>query len=233
MMNKTLPTIIGLLTLLLLLTGCAKDDALKEPSKVGVRFALNSTGVGGSDRLELSAGYVTLGAIEIEGERTEGDAFIFKRTFPSGLRIDFNATSSVEDLLFDLPQGEYENLKVRFTTLEQSNTPCLMVLGKYGYRQPANGSTWVDIAWRTGKTFERVVTTVQGAPTFTLEEASKTITFSIQPKLWFQGISEVKLEQALCTSSTRGQVMLIDPITNDNMFQVIDLELGTTLKATL
>lgn len=232
-MNKILPTIIACLTVLLLLTGCAKDEFLKEPSKVGVRFALNSTGVGGSDRLELNSGYVVLESVEIEGQRTEGDFFTFKRTFPSGLQINFNATSSADYLVFDLPQGDYETLTIRFTTLEQNSNPCLMVLGKYAYRQPANGSAWVDIAWGASKTFERVVKTVQGTPNFTLEEAAKTITLSIQPKLWFQRISEVKLEEALCTSAPRGQVMLIDPITNDNMFQVIDLELGTTLEATL
>lgn len=231
-MNKTLLLITGLLTIGLLLASCGKDDILKEPTQVGVCFALNSAGVGGSDRLALNTGHVILGSIEVEGQRKRGASFHFKRTFPTGLRFDFNTTNRVEELVFDLPQGEYENLTVRFSTLEQAGNPCLMVGGSYDYRQAINGSAWVDISWGSSKRFERTVTT-QGTPIFTLDEQSKMITFSIQPKLWFQNISEVKLEQAHCTNHPRGQVMLINQTNNGNMFQTIDLELGTTLKATL
>ncbi|MFK7798799.1 MAG: hypothetical protein AB8E82_15215 [Aureispira sp.] len=232
-MNKALLLITGLLTIGLFLSSCGKDDLLKEPTQVGVCFALNSDGVGGSDRLTLNTGYVILGSLEIEGQRKRGASFHFKRTFPTGLRFDFNATNRVEDLLFDLPQGEYENLTVRFSTLEQAGNPCLMVGGNYTYRQAINGSAWVDISWGSRAYFERTVMTTQGTPIFTLDENSKMITLSIQPKLWFQNISEVKLEQARCTTQPRGQVMLIDQTNNDNMFQTIDVALGTTLKATL
>lgn len=232
-MNKVLLIITGLLTIGLLLASCGKDDVLKEPTQVGICFALNSDGVGGSDRLVLDNGYVVLGSFEVEGQRKRGASFHFKRTFPNGLRFDFNAMNRVEDLVFDLPQGEYENLTVRFSTLEQVGNPCLVVGGNYTYRQPINGSAWVDISWGASKSFERTVTTAQGTPIFVLDENAKMITLSIQPKLWFQNISEVKLEQARCTTQSRGQVMLIDQSNNDNMFQTIDVELGTTLKATL
>lgn len=232
-MNKVLLIIAGLLTIGLLLTSCSKDNIFKEPSQVGVCFALNSGGVGGSDRLALSNGYVILGSMELEGERKRGASFHFKRTFPTGLRLDFNATNRVEDLLFDLPQGEYEKLTVRFSTLAQTGNPCLLVGGNYAYRQAASGSSWVDISWESSKSFECIVTTTQGTPIFTLDENSKMITLSIQPKLWFQNISEIKLEQAYCTTQPRGQVMLINQNNNNNMFQTIDVELGTTLKATL
>lgn len=232
-MHKILPTILGLLTVAALLTGCAKENVLKEPTKVGIQFVLDPSGAGGSDRLALHSGYVVLEAVEIEGKRQEGAAFTFKRSFPSGLRLDFNATNRVEELLFDLPQGEYEQLLVRFSTLGQTTSPCLMVLGEYAYSQPVNGSAWIDIAWSSQKSFERVVTTAQGSVAFTLGQEPKMIQFTIQPKLWFKDISEVKLEQGICVNQPRGQVMLINSITNDNMFQVINSELGTTLKATL
>lgn len=232
-MNKNILLLIGLLTLLLSLTACNKDEFLKEPSSVGVRFVLNSAGVGGSDRLELNNGYIVLGTIEIEGQRKEGAPFSFSRTFPNGLRFDFNTTNRVEDLVFDLPQGEYEELVVRFTTLDNATSPCLLVAGRYAYQQVAQGSAWVDVAWTSRKEFEQIVTTVQGQPNFTLEEDAKMIAFSIQPKLWFKDISEAKLEQAFCINQSRGRVMLIDQGSNDNLFQAINSELGTTLKANL
>lgn len=232
-MHKALPIILVLFTLTLLLTGCAKDDFLKEPTQVGVQFALDPTGVGGSDRLAINSGYIVLGAVEIKGKRQEGEDFTFKRSFPNGVRLDFNATNRVEDLIFDLPQGNYEQLTVHFSTLEQGNNPCWMVLGEYVYQQPINGSAWIDIAWSSQKSFERVVKTKQGSAAFTLGESSKMIQFTIQPKLWFKDISEVKLEQGICVSQPRGQVMLINPNANNNMFQVINAALGTTLTATM
>ncbi len=232
-MSRTIPTVFLLLVILLLGTSCGKDDLLKEPSPVQIRFALNSTGAGGSDRLALTSAYIVLSEIEVEGVRQEGEDFSFRRDFPTGLRLDFGATGLVEDLLFDLPQGDYEYLSIRFKTWENGQDPSWMVQGDYRYQQPGQGNALVDIVWKNSKTFERNITNTQGQQQFTLGTEAETVTFSIQPKLWFKDISEVKLEQALCTNQPRGLVMLIDQTNNDNMFQVLDLELGTTLKASL
>lgn len=230
-MSKILPTVIGLLTLLL--TGCAKDNVIKEPSQVEVYFALDSTGVGGSDRLTLNSGSIVLQEIEVEGKRKKGKTFQFRREFPNGLHLDFNTTNRVEELIFDLPQGDYEQLMIRFTTLEQSTKGCLMVLGKYTYRSSTDGSVWVEIAWNSRKVFEQIVKTTEGVQEFTLGKHPKRITLSIQPKLWFKDVSELKLEQAFCKDHSHGQAMPINNGYNENVFQAIDAALGTTLKASL
>jgi hypothetical protein len=231
-MRRNIPLLLWATLILFIASGCAKDDVLKNPTSVKVHFALNSAGVGGSDRLALTSGHLVLSEIELSGQRVEGEAFSFRRTFPNGLHYDFGVNNNSEELLFDLPQGEYELLEVTFKTLEGGQEATLLVQGTYGFAQ-SNNNALVNIAWKSSRAFQKHVLTTNNQPNFTLAETPKTVTFTIQPKLWFREVTEIKLEQAHCTLEPQGLFMRIDQTSNSNMFQVLDEALGTTLTATL
>jgi hypothetical protein len=234
-MKLLLHSIFSLFILLLfLITGCGKENAFKNPATVAFNVGMNPQGVAPSDDLTFSDGYVILHQFTVIGERAVGEGFEFSRTFPNGLKIPFYNNLTFEDLYFDLPQGAYTNLKVRFETAN-SSTPTLFVEGNYNYNNPLKPSTTIHLAWNTSKTIEVDIFNSTISQSLTLSETKKELPKIIfHPKLWFANITVLMLENAsFVTTPSNQQIMTIDPITNTAIFTIIDTKVGTELTCTL
>lgn len=219
---------------LFLIVGCEKEDAFKNPAAVVFNVGMNPQGTSVSDDLTFSDGYVIINQFTVIGERAVGEGFEFSRTFSNGLKIPFYNSLTFEDLSFELPQGVYTNLKVRFETAN-SSTPSLFVEGDYIYNNPIKPPSTVHLAWNTPKTFEVTVLSSSGSNELTLNETKKELPKIIfQPKLWFANVTELMLENAsFLTLPSQEQIITIDPITNTTIFTEIDSKVGLELKCPL
>ena len=102
----------------LMLTSC-KKNALKKPTDVDIVMDI-TRGQSGTNELEFTSGTIYLESFEFAGTRVEGEPFEFEREYPSGLAINFDPNQAIEDLHFDIPQGEYLSLEVEFETYAES-----------------------------------------------------------------------------------------------------------------
>jgi len=219
---------------LFLMTGCNKEEVFKKPADVVFNVRMNPQGIDPSDDLTLSDGYVILHHFTVIGERAVGEDFEFSRTFPNGLKVPFYNNLTFEDLSFELPQGAYTNLKVRFET-KSSSTPGVFVEGNYDYNNPLKPSSTVHLAWNAAKIFEVAIQSPTGSNAFILSETKQELAQIIfQPKRWFANVTELMLENAsFITTPSQEQIMTIDQVTNSAIFTAIDSEIGGELRATL
>jgi len=220
--------------LLFLMTGCEKEDTFKNPADMVFKVGMNPEGIAVSDDLTFSDGYVILHHFTVRGERTVGEAFEFSRTFPDGLKVPFYNNLTFEDLSFELPQGTYTNLNVRFET-KSSAIPGVFVEGNYDYNNPLKRSSTVHLAWTAAKIFEVAIQSPTGSNAFTLSETKEELAQIIfQPKSWFVNVTELMLENAsFVRISLEEQIMRIDPVTNIAIFRAVDSEIGERLTGTL
>lgn len=223
-----------LLFSLFLMTGCDKEDAFKNPADVVFNVGMNPQGIDPSDDLTFSDGYVILHHFTVVGERAVGEDFEFSRTFPNGLKIPFYNNLAFEDLSFELPQGAYTSLKVRFETMA-SNVPGVFVEGNYDYNNPLKPSSTVHLAWNTAKVFEVAVLSPAGSNSFTLSETKEELAQIIfQPKGCFVNVTELMLESAsFVMTPSQEQIMIINQVTNTAIFTKLDSEIGVKLTCTL
>ncbi|CAA6819126.1 MAG: Unknown protein [uncultured Aureispira sp.] len=219
---------------LFLITGCDKEDTFKNPADVGFNVGMNPQGIAPSDDLTFFDGYVILHRFTLIGKRAVGEDFEFSRTFPNGLKVPFYNNLTFEDLNFELPQGTYTNLTVRFET-RSSSLPGVFVEGNYDYNNPLKPSSTVHLAWNAAKTFEVAVQRPTGSNDFVLSETKQELAQIIfQPKRWFVNVTELMLENAsFVTTPSQEQIMTIDQVTNIAIFTAIDSEIGGALSATL
>ncbi len=105
----------------LFLVACQKDK-LKKPTRIGIEFRVDDHGPtmsGNGSRpgppisLNLQDGRVKVQKLRIIGDRKEGDDVDFEREKDISVPIG-DLTTGTKDR-FDLPQGSYQDLKVRMT----------------------------------------------------------------------------------------------------------------------
>lgn len=216
------------------MTGCDKEDAFKNPADVVFNVGMNPQGIDPSDDLTFSDGYVILHHFTVVGKRAVGEDFEFSRTFPNGLKIPFYNNLTFEDLSFELPQGAYTSLNVRFETMA-SNVPGVFVEGNYDYNNPLKPSSTVHLAWNAAKVFEVAVLSPAGENSFTLSETKEELAQIIfQPKGWFVNVTELMLENAsFVITPLQEQIMTIDQVQNTAIFTKLDSEIGVKLTCTL
>jgi hypothetical protein len=195
---------------------------------------MNPQGIDPSDDLTFSDGYVILHHFTVIGERAAGEDFEFSRIFPNGLKIPFYNNLTFEDLSFELPQGAYTSLKVRFETMT-STGPSVFVEGNYDYNNPLKPSSTVHLAWNTAKVFEVAVLSPTGSNSFTLSETKEELAqITFQPKGWFVNVTELMLENAsFVMTPSQEQIMTISQVENTAIFTKLDSEIGVKLTCTL
>lgn len=221
-----------LLITILSMIGCDKEDAFKNPTSVAFNLGMDYQGVGGSDELTFSDGYIVLRSFSVIGRRVNAEGFEFTREFSAGLKIPFNNSLTLEDLNFDLPQGDYEALTIRFETLG-SNAVNLFLDGEYVYNNPLKTPSTVHLKWNAAQQFEVNMTDLAGNTAFSLTEnklEQPNIIFDV--KSWFTNTTEMMLENASFVTNNGKQTMTIDNSTNTNLFNEVNAMVGEALVAT-
>jgi hypothetical protein len=118
-----------LLTPLLILTSCIKDDFTK-PAEVTFTFRLNSEELDGKF-LEFQGGTMYVKEIGFEGYRESGEDVFFNSDFENLIMADL-ATGATTDLIkFDIPQGIYDHINLSIEIDQNNEDPSLTLNGAY------------------------------------------------------------------------------------------------------
>src|SRR5690606_24232298 len=95
------------LVLVVLVAGSCEKSDLKKPSKVNFAFSLNKS-FGPNSKLKIQSGNINLTDFEVTGDRVSGEDIAFSRKMTGeGLTTDLNGSGELDEMDFDLPQGDY------------------------------------------------------------------------------------------------------------------------------
>ena len=112
---RQIKSIFFVLMLFGLLLACQKEP-LKQPVSVNLSIDMNRL----SDPLHsyhFEVGNIWIQSIRLLGDRVEGEDIDYFRDFPGGLALDMNGQLNLNDLGFDLPQGDYDSLNLEIATI--------------------------------------------------------------------------------------------------------------------
>jgi hypothetical protein len=222
-----------MILLFILTVGCEKEDANKNPTIVSFSLTMTPDGIGPTDDLILDDGYIVLGNFTVSGERNNAENFEFAREFPGGLKIPFMSSAVFSELQFDLPQGDYNRITVRFETLT-GNDINLFVSGEYNYNNPLKPSSLVHLELNSPKIFETELTDISGMTEISLNEfKQETPDIILNPQFWFSDVTVLMLNNTNFDLVNGEQIITIDNNNNSNIFSVVDSMAGGDIKCIL
>lgn len=230
-MKPHLPTTITLfavLVLFLVVTSCSKEDFLKNPAPISFSFEMDSEEIIGVNQLTFDSAFVVLSSFTVIGDRAIAEDYTFTRTFPTGLRIDLEEVNTLSELQFDLPQGRYQKVTLRFETSD------LYVQGHLLTLLPQKTASTVHFKLNKPKQFEMDITDTLGNIYLNFQEAvSENPKIIFKPKSWFEWIPDTVFENA--NVFYVGNKREIHIGTNDNLviFDIINQYLAPSTKCFL
>lgn len=118
---------------LVMLLGACSDEELKLPSDFYIDFQLDNTPLATTTyvntNFQLTSGDLYISALAIEGYRTSGDNVFLEKTMDPARHVSLvNDTSSLTHL--ELPQGEYNQMKLKFLMDGSKEEPALLLKGE-------------------------------------------------------------------------------------------------------
>ncbi len=222
-----------MISLFFLTVACEKEDVNKNPTLVSFSLTMTPDGVGPTDDLILDDGYIVLANFTVIAVRNNAENFEFTREFPEGLKIPFMSSDVFSELQFDLPQGDYNKLTVRFETLT-GNGVNLFVSGVYNYNNPLKPSSLVHLEFNSSKIFETDLADISGMTEFRLNEfKQETPGIILNPQFWFRDVTVLMLNSTTFNLVNGEQIITIDNNNNSNVFNLVDSMAGGDIKCIL
>lgn len=227
-MKRIVPTSLFVLMALLCWSSCQKTAVdLKSPTQLGIRLGLGTNYLPPADGLTLTEGYLRVTSIELKGSRVEGEPFVFKRKFPEGIRVSFNALHAMDELVFDVPRGDYNELVVILVVEAQVAQPTLWLEGAYVWAPPLNANAVVQAQWRRACRFEVNLLGVGGNRILDEQPTAPQLLF--QPYAWFADTDAIKWDRAYYFTTGQERIMPINAQDNNDLFAAADRVLGDLL----
>lgn len=207
--------------LLVLITGCNKEDLLKSPVPVSFSLKIDSEPISGTSSISFDSATIILSNFTVIGNRTVG-TYEFTRDFPLGLLINLDRPNAFSQLKFDLPQGKYENITVRFEASE------LYVRGHL-ILNPQKMKSTIHLKLNKPKQFEINITNASGEPNLNFQEAvAENPEIIFKPKLWFKWIPDAMFENATILNIDNQGVMRVGENDNILIFDIVNHYIGSS-----
>jgi len=200
------------------LSGCKKNE-LKKPTDVTFRMDINRN-VSQQGHLVFTDGYVVIQNFEIDGDRKEGEDILFEKNFPQGLKVNFSPTNNISELVFDIPQGDYTDLVITFSTEYDNNNNILSVNGTY---TNTSGISF-PIVYEYKDDDEITVNGVDadGDATIILDKNTPQNTLvKLDPIYWFAPVSNNLFDNASFVDINGTQTILINSSTNEDIYDIV------------
>lgn len=211
---------------------CQQQQIWKKPTPVAIRMNIKSQDTNGPGYLEFTEGQITLSKIAVEGNLNNADDFRFERNFPSGLVVNFNDTAVLEQLTFDLPQGDYAELKVHFETITSSLN--IFVAGIYDYNNPNKADAIVNFEVDSLLGFDIVVVNPQGMQEVHISDiTNNNIEILLNPPHWFKNTTALMMNNANTTVIGSQSYITINRLSNTNIYQSAKARIGGDILSTL
>ena len=219
------------LFLIILVGLCAscKKAELKKPTKVNFSFDLNSNDSQNGD-LKFVSGEINIGKFNLSGDRLEGDDIAFERIFSSGLYTDLNGSAEIKELDYDIPQGEYTQLKINLNILDAGADPSLMIKGTYKF---VNGPTvGVEFQYYGNQEIEILGEDFNGSNNIVMDKMlGKKVSVEFDPLYWFEPITVSQFESANLSSGQGQNQLIVSPTENVNLYTIISARINMSNRA--
>jgi len=208
--------IVLALILSITILGCKKNE-LKVPTDVSFSLDINRN-PSSSGHLVFNNGFIVLSEFEIEGTRQEGDPFLFNKSFPEGLIINFNPTNSISDLELKIPQGIYTDIDISFETFDDNDDITILVEGIY--TNQSNISFPIRFEFLSSEYFS--INGESESGTIVLNK-NKPITAFVKfdPIYWFDSISSNMLNNAELFDVGGELIILINENENTDIYDIV------------
>lgn len=210
---------------------CSKVNQWKQPTQVC--FDLNieeETIMDGS--LSFKQGYLMIESFKFDGKRMQGADVYFTKYYEQVLNTSFGE-NNIEDLTFDVPQGNYKEIKLEIVSETKDENPNLVI---HGFYKDKSGKSY-PVCFELDKmeTFTIVgKDLVENAEHIDLVQTAKTkASILLNPTRWFEGLTKSTLEKAEKVSVEGKTTILINNTINQQLYDniVASLESEETVKA--
>lgn len=204
---------------IVVLSSCKKDEFYKQPTDIQFVMDLDKN-TNYSPHLTFDTGYIVLEDFVVSGDRVEGEDIYFETEYPTGLTIPFNLENQVPELKYDLPQGIYKSLTISFNTLDEFDTPNLVVEGDY--TNLSNVVTPIRFEFKSAEYFSITAKSESNSDQIILEkDMSQFPPILLNPNYWFDIISISKLDNAGKTTIDGTPTILISSSKNEDIYDLI------------
>jgi hypothetical protein len=207
-----------LIILSFLFPQCKKNE-LKKPTDVSFKMDINRN-VSQQGHLVFTEGHILIQDFSVEGDRKEGESISFSKSFPQGLNINFSPTNNISELVFDIPQGDYDELVVAFSTKYNSGNSNLSARGTY--TNTSGVSTPLLYEFKDDDLISIVGEDDDGKASIVLDkDISINTLVQFDPVYWFATVSNSLLDNATLVNLNGTQTILVNSTTNEDIYDVV------------
>ena len=170
--------------------------------------------------LVFSGGNILIQDFTVEGERKEGEAIAFSKSFPQGLSIDFSPTTNISKLVFDIPQGDYYSLVITFSTKYNNGNSNISVNGTYTNTSGVS----IPLLYEFKDDDEIIIIGEddEGDATIVLSKDIPVNTLvKFDPVYWFATVSNNLLDNATLVDVNGTQTILVNSSTNEVIYDLV------------
>jgi hypothetical protein len=198
--------------------GCKKNE-LKKPTDVTFIMDINRN-LSQQGNLIFNEGNIVIYDFIVEGTRKEGAPIAFTKTFSQGLLITFDPNNSISELLYDIPQGDYTELVVSFSTKYNSSDKSILVKGTY---TNTSGSIFpVIYEFNEDNEISIISEDEEGEATIVLDKnISVRSLIRLDPIYWFATVSNSLFDNADLVNIAGIPTILINSNTNEDIYDAV------------
>lgn len=200
------------------LIGCKKNK-LKKPTDVTFMIDINRN-ISQQGHLIFNEGNITIYDFIIEGTRKEGEPVSFTKTFSQGLDITFDPKAPITELVYDIPQGDYTELVVTFSTRYSSSGKSIIVKGTY---TNTSGTDFpVIYEFNDDDEISIISEDDEGEATIVLDkDISESSLIRFDPVYWFATVSNNLFDNADLVNVSGVPTILVNSNTNEDIYDLV------------
>jgi hypothetical protein len=193
--------LIAILSLSLLIISCNKSD-LKKPTSVNIEFNTNTSTIA-TNNINLESSEITIQEFFIRGKRVKGENINFTKHLQSPLNIDLEGNKTIDELFFNIPQGNYTELSVEFENILTTIEPSIIIEGNY----KLTSGPIVDVIFEMSQVQEFTLNCDfknQSDIIILDKNIEQNISIELSPVTWLNSITNSELENAVLTIGNNG-----------------------------
>lgn len=209
--------------------GSCKKNQLKKPTDVNVIMDINRAD-NTEGTLSFNEGYIRIAEFEYIGTRQEGAPIELSKEFEHGLVINFNAQNFVSELMGEIPQGNYTDLKIDFDTHEGVDQPTIEVKGTY---TDGSSTNWpILFQFMSSETFVIKGEDDAGDDIILLDkDIAAFVNVQLDPIYWFDIISQNMLDNANKYDVDGIQTIVVNEELNGDIYDLLADRIDESSKA--
>jgi hypothetical protein len=203
------------LTVLFNFSSCKKKWS--KPTEVSFKFQLNSNS--NSGLIKFSDAYIMLNKTTVTGDRKQSPGHIdLEQT--TNFPVSFSSSSPGAPIKFDIPQGTYNSITLKYETNTDQNGTSLQIKGIY--TDSSGNPIPVLFIFSAGDNINIPAKNTSGGNDIVLVEGHPvSASIILNPNYWFASVSKSMMDNAELEDVGGVQTILITKDENDDLYGLI------------